>query len=122
MSCCARLWRCLLEVSTLRHDLPCLLGKLLMLDGGQFVFLAWVTVDDEAGVADMLRRAKLMFADIPPEVLAEALRGGPLTARLRLATAGGRPLCGRVRPPLVTWSAARGGPGGLSVPDGRLHP
>lgn len=75
--------------------------------GGRFVFLAWVTVD-AAGVTDMLRRAKLMFADIPRETWDAALRGGRLTARLRLTTAGGRPLCGRVRPPLVTWSAEDG--------------
>ncbi|MDF9811517.1 DUF5990 family protein [Streptomyces sp. SPB162] len=73
--------------------------------GGRFVFLAWVTVDAASGVTDMLRRAKLMFADIPPETLAAAVRGGRLTARLRLTTPEGRPLCGRVRPPLVTWSA-----------------
>lgn len=73
--------------------------------GGRFIFLSWVTVDG-AGVAGMLRRAKLMFSDIPPETLAEAVRVGRLTARLRLTTAEGRPLCGRVRPPLVTWSAA----------------
>lgn len=72
--------------------------------GGQFVFLSWVTVD-AAGVTDMLRRAKLMFADVPQETFDEAVRGGRLTARLRLTTAEGRPLCGRVRPPLVTWSA-----------------
>ncbi|MEU3463920.1 DUF5990 family protein [Streptomyces sp. NPDC006733] len=72
--------------------------------GGRFVFLAWVTVD-AAGVTDMLRRAKLMFADIPPPTLDAAVRGGRLTARLRLTTPEGRPLCGRVRPPLVTWSA-----------------
>ncbi|WP_405701745.1 DUF5990 family protein [Streptomyces sp. NBC_00069] len=34
-----------------------------------------------------------------------ALRCGRLLARLRLTDACGRPLCARVRPPLVEWSA-----------------
>ncbi|MEV0490842.1 DUF5990 family protein [Streptomyces atratus] len=72
--------------------------------GGRFVHLSWGTVDDH-GVFSMFRRAKLMFGDIDPAVLEAAARSGHLTARLRLSDAKGQPLCARVRPPAVTWSA-----------------
>ncbi len=72
--------------------------------GGRFVYLSWGTVDD-AGVFTMFRRAKLMFSDIEPDVLAAAARSGQLTGRLGLTDPRGRPLCARVRPPQITWSA-----------------
>ncbi|MEE1738632.1 DUF5990 family protein [Streptomyces sp. BE147] len=75
--------------------------------GGRFVYLSWGTVDD-AGVFTMFRRAKLLFADIDPAVLEAAARTGHLTARLRLTDAKGQPLCARVRPPHITWSATDG--------------
>ncbi|MFH9608940.1 DUF5990 family protein [Streptomyces sp. NPDC017448] len=75
--------------------------------GGRFVYLSWGTVD-EGGVFTMFRRAKLMFADIEPGVLESAVRTGHLTGRLGLTDAGGRPLCGRVRPPRIVWSATDG--------------
>ncbi|MGW8888033.1 DUF5990 family protein [Streptomyces sp. NPDC055749] len=72
--------------------------------GGRFVYLSWGTVD-ESGVFTMFRRAKLMFSDIDPAVLDEAVKTGHLTARLRLTDAKGQPLCARVRAPYVEWAA-----------------
>ncbi|POG49602.1 monooxygenase [Streptomyces sp. ZL-24] len=72
--------------------------------GGRFVYLSWGTVD-EAGVFSMFRRAKLMFSDIEAEVLEAAVRSGRLTGRLGLTDGKGQPLCGRVRPPAISWSA-----------------
>lgn len=72
--------------------------------GGRFIHLSWGTVDNH-GVFSMFRRAKLMFSDIDPAVLEAAVRSGHLTARLRLSDAKGQPLCARVRPPAVAWSA-----------------
>ncbi|MGW1123915.1 DUF5990 family protein [Streptomyces sp. NPDC002526] len=73
--------------------------------GGRFVYLSWGTVDAD-GLFTMFRRAKLMFADVDPAVLAAAVRSGHLTARLPLSDAEGRPLCARVRPPVIEWSAS----------------
>lgn len=78
--------------------------------GGRFVYLSWGTVDD-AGVFTMFRRAKLMFADIDPDVLEAAARSGHLTGRLGLTDAKGQPLCARVRPPQIVWSATDGAGG-----------
>ncbi|APS21757.1 monooxygenase [Streptomyces sp. Tue 6075] len=75
--------------------------------GGRFVYLSWGTVD-EAGVFTMFRRAKLMFSDIDPHVLTAAARSGRLTGRLGLTDAKGQPLCARVRPPQIVWSATGG--------------
>ncbi|MFJ9887789.1 DUF5990 family protein [Streptomyces sp. NPDC091287] len=78
--------------------------------GGRFVYLSWGTVDD-AGVFTMFRRAKLMFDDIDPDVLEAAARSGHLTGRLGLTDAKGQPLCARVRPPQIVWSATHGAGG-----------
>ncbi|WP_328492142.1 DUF5990 family protein [Streptomyces sp. NBC_00414] len=75
--------------------------------GRRFVYLSWGTVD-EAGVFSMFRRAKLMLDMVPAEVLAEAAREGVLVARLGLTDAQGGPLCARIVPPHVTWTAERG--------------
>ncbi|MFJ4961100.1 hypothetical protein EES43_08285 [Streptomyces sp. ADI96-02] len=75
--------------------------------GGRFVYLSWGTVDG-SGLFTMFRRAKLMLGDIPPDVLEAAVRSGHLVARLGLSDAKGQPLCGRVRPEQVVWSAAGG--------------
>jgi hypothetical protein len=71
----------------------------------RFVYLSWGGVDEHGAFA-MFRRAKLMLNDVAPAVAAAALRSGLLVARLPLTDARGHPLCARVRPPLVTWSAA----------------
>ncbi|MCX4238303.1 DUF5990 family protein [Streptomyces sp. NPDC020707] len=74
--------------------------------GRRFVYLSWGTVD-EAGVFSMFRRAKLMLDMVPADVLAEAARAGVLVARLGLTDPQGGPLCARVVPPHVTWTAER---------------
>ncbi|MGF1429270.1 DUF5990 family protein [Kitasatospora sp. LaBMicrA B282] len=73
--------------------------------GARFIYLSWGTVD-EAGAFTLFRRAKLMLDAIDPETADAALRTGRLLGRLGLTDAKGHPLCARVRPPLVEWSAA----------------
>ncbi|MET7569164.1 DUF5990 family protein [Streptomyces sp. NPDC005492] len=72
--------------------------------GLRFVYLSWGTVD-EAGVFTMFRRAKLMLDSVPADVLAAAARDGLLVGRLGLTDAHGGPLCARVDPPHITWTA-----------------
>ena len=74
--------------------------------GGRFIYLSWVDVG-KAGTCRMFRRAKLMFDDIDQATLAAAVQSGRLTGRLRLTDAKGHPLCARVRPPVIQWSAER---------------
>jgi hypothetical protein len=75
--------------------------------GRRFIYLSWGTVD-ESGMFTMFRRAKLMLDVIPADVLAAAAREGLLVGRLGLTDAQGGPLCARVEPPHITWTAARG--------------
>ncbi len=75
--------------------------------GQRFIYLSWGDVDG-AGTFAMFRRAKLTIADIDPDVLAAAARSGRLLARLDMSDAAGRPICARVRPPHVQWSAPSG--------------
>jgi hypothetical protein len=70
--------------------------------GGRFIYLSWGTVDDDSFT--MFRRAKLLLADVPDEVLAKAATTGKLVGRLGLTDAKGQPLCARVRPPVIDWS------------------
>ncbi|WEH16515.1 DUF5990 family protein [Streptomyces sp. VNUA24] len=74
--------------------------------GRRFVYLSWGTVD-ESGTFTMFRRAKLMLDVIPADVLAAAARDGLLVGRLGLTDSRGGPLCARVEPPLITWTAER---------------
>lgn len=73
--------------------------------GERFVYLSWGNVDDK-GAFTMFRRAKLLFGDIDPEVWSAAEQSGQLIARLGLSDAKGQPLCARVRPPVVQWTAS----------------
>ncbi|MFJ9627006.1 DUF5990 family protein [Streptomyces sp. NPDC101175] len=73
--------------------------------GRRFVYLSWGTVDGD-GVFTMFRRAKLMLDSVPADVLAAAADEGLLVGRLGLTDANGGPLCARVEPPRVTWTAA----------------
>ena len=50
--------------------------------GERFLYLTWGTVDGE--VFAMFRRAKLVFADCPDEVLTDALDQGGLHIRVRM--------------------------------------
>ncbi|MFI6335498.1 DUF5990 family protein [Streptomyces sp. NPDC050535] len=72
--------------------------------GRRFIYLSWGTVD-ESGVFSMFRRAKLMIDAIPAEVLAAAARDGLLVGSLGLTDVNGTPLCARVEPPRITWTA-----------------
>jgi hypothetical protein len=76
--------------------------------GRRFIYLSWGTVD-ESGVFSMFRRAKLMLDAVPSDVLAAAARDGLLVGRLGLTDARGGPLCARVEPPQITWTAERAG-------------
>ncbi|MEU9912359.1 DUF5990 family protein [Streptomyces sp. NPDC051001] len=76
--------------------------------GRRFIYLSWGTVD-ESGRFTMFRRAKLMLDVIPADTLAAAARDGLLVGRLGLTDAQGGPLCARVEPPLITWTAAHAG-------------
>ena len=73
--------------------------------GGRFVYLSWIGRQPGEEAPRMFRRAKLMLADVPSEVLAEARRRGVLVGRLALTDAKGNPVCGRVVPPAVEWTA-----------------
>ncbi|TNH31335.1 hypothetical protein FHG89_02925 [Micromonospora orduensis] len=71
--------------------------------GARFLYLSWGAVTDD-GFA-MFRRAKLMFTDIPTELLRAAHEDGrTLVGRLGLTDAAGEPLCARVRPPAIAWT------------------
>ncbi|MET0495015.1 MAG: DUF5990 family protein [Actinoplanes sp.] len=70
--------------------------------GARFLYLSWGAVDGSAFA--MFRRAKLLFGDIPTELLRAAHEGGGvLVARLGLTDAEGAPKCARVRPPDIVW-------------------
>jgi len=72
--------------------------------GDRFIYLNWGSVDN-GGHMDMFRRAKLMLADVPAEVLEAAATSGLLVGRLGLTDAKGQPTCASVRPPLISWTA-----------------
>ncbi|MFF1543749.1 DUF5990 family protein [Streptomyces sp. NPDC058291] len=74
--------------------------------GRRFIYLSWGTVDG-SGVFTMFRRAKLMLDAVPADVVAAAARAGLLVGRLGLTDAQGGPLCARVEPPHITWTAER---------------
>ncbi|MFE7766580.1 DUF5990 family protein [Streptomyces sp. NPDC057438] len=76
--------------------------------GRRFVYLSWGTVD-ASGTFTMFRRAKLMLDVIPDDVLTAAAHDGLLVGRLGLTDPQGGPLCARVEPPLITWTAERDG-------------
>ncbi|MFF5144893.1 DUF5990 family protein [Streptomyces sp. NPDC013157] len=75
--------------------------------GGRFVYLSWVAAD-AGGAFTMFRRAKLMLGAVPGPVAEAAARDGLLVGRLGLTDARGMPLCARVVPPAVAWSAGSG--------------
>lgn len=69
--------------------------------GARFLYLSWGAVDG-AGFA-MFRRAKLLFGDIPGDLLRAAHDGALLVGHLGLTDATGGPRCARVRPPDIIW-------------------
>jgi uncharacterized protein DUF5990/uncharacterized protein DUF5655 len=67
-------------------------------------------IDDET--LQVFRGAKLRLVDVDPGLIEQALRPGhTLVARVRLTDARGNPICARVHPPYLTWSAAADGAG-----------
>jgi hypothetical protein len=77
--------------------------------GARFLYLSWGTVVGD--VFTMFRRAKLMFGDVPTDVLRaahDAVAAGALVGRLGLTDASGGPRCARVRPPDITWRYTAG--------------
>ena len=61
------------------------------------------------GTLRLFRGAKLRLADVEPQLIEEAMRPGHrLLARVRLTDARGNPVCARLRPPAITWSAEPG--------------
>ncbi|KAB1944945.1 hypothetical protein F8271_08470 [Micromonospora sp. ALFpr18c] len=71
--------------------------------GARFLYLSWGAVTD--GDFAMFRRAKLMFTDVPTELLRAAHEGaGTLVGRVGLTDASGGPLCARVHPPAIAWT------------------
>ena len=67
--------------------------------------LAWGDVPGD-GTLRVFRGAKFRLADIDPGLIEPAmLPGQRLLARVRLTDARGNPVCARVRPPAITWSA-----------------
>jgi hypothetical protein len=73
--------------------------------GKRFIYLSWGNIDN-AGCFTMFRRAKLMLQDVPTDVLDSAATSGLLVGTLGLTDTKGNPLCGRVRPPQIGWTAA----------------
>jgi len=67
--------------------------------------LAWGDVPGD-GTLRLFRGAKLRLVDIDPRLVEEALRAEHrLVARIRLTDPRGNPVCARVHPPALTWSA-----------------
>jgi len=66
--------------------------------GERFLYLTWGEVVD--GEFRMFRRAKLMLADIPDEVVA----AGWAVAEVDLTDDCGMPRCARVLPPDIAWT------------------
>ena len=70
--------------------------------------LAWGDVPGD-GTLRLFRGAKLRLVDIDPAIIEQAIRPGHrLVARIRLTDAKGNPVCARVHPPALTWSAQPG--------------
>jgi hypothetical protein len=54
----------------------------------------------------VFRGAKLRLVDVDPGLIEQAMRPGyTLVARIRPTDARGNPICARVHPPCLTWSA-----------------
>ena len=75
--------------------------------GGRFIYLSWGSLGDN-GRFTMFRRAKLTLEDVPADVLESAFDSGLLVGSLALTDAKGNPVCARVRPPQIAWTAATG--------------
>jgi hypothetical protein len=66
--------------------------------GERFLYLSWSSGHERVG------RTKLMFGDVPDDVLRGAHGGaGVLVARVGLTDDAGRPRFARLRPPDIAW-------------------
>jgi hypothetical protein len=73
--------------------------------------LIWGGLEGD-GMLRVFRGAKLRLVDVDPGLIEQALRPGhTLIARIRLTDARGNPICARVHPPYLTWSASAEGAG-----------
>jgi hypothetical protein len=64
------------------------------------------------GTLRPFRGAKLRLVDVDPDLIEQAMRPGhKLVAKIRLTDARGNPICARVHPPYLTWSAGADGDG-----------
>jgi hypothetical protein len=71
--------------------------------GARFLYLSWGATG--VGEFAMFRRAKLMFGDIPGDLLRASSAGrGVLVGRLGLTDPAGGPRSARVRPPDIAWA------------------
>ncbi len=69
--------------------------------------LVWGDVPGD-GTLRLFRGAKFRFADVAPGLIEAAMRPGHwLVARVRLTDARGNPICARLHPPYLEWSAGR---------------
>jgi hypothetical protein len=67
--------------------------------------LAWGELSGD-GTLHMFRGAKLRLVDVDPRLIKEAMRPGHrLVGRIRLTNDRGNPVCARVHPPALIWSA-----------------
>jgi hypothetical protein len=67
--------------------------------------LAWGDVPGD-GTLRLFRGAKLRLVDVDPALIEKAMRPGHrLVARICLTDPRGNPVCARVHPPALTWSA-----------------
>ncbi len=71
--------------------------------GGRFLYLCWGAVNGDEFA--MFRRIKLMFGDVPTQLLRAAHDSdGILVGRLGLTDGTGEPRAARVRPPEIVWN------------------
>jgi hypothetical protein len=74
--------------------------------GDRFLYLSWGAVDD-ASRFEMFRRAKLMLAAVPSDVLRSAQAPGRrLVGTVKMTHDDGMPRCAAVRPPVVEWTVS----------------
>ncbi|MFI1717599.1 DUF5990 family protein [Streptomyces litmocidini] len=72
--------------------------------GNRFICPSWGAAGQE-GSFSVFRRARPMPDAVPAPELEAAVSGGLPVGRLGLTDACGEPLCARVVPPRVTWTA-----------------
>jgi Family of unknown function (DUF5990) len=75
--------------------------------GERFVYLTWGNVDEE-GMFTMLRRAKLMLADIEPLLHSGSTSDRRIIATIDLTDDCGGPRCARLRSPALVLTSATG--------------